>query len=518
MKRKFFAALASASMLLSTGTCVFAQDFEEDQVLPSSVDEEVDLETSSAAKVNMERTFTDDIVYDAVVTALAANGVTPDDEDEVSKSALADIKSIDVSGAASLSGIRYLIGLRSFSCEGGEFDEVNLSAMKYLQNVVLKDNEALTSVILPRVDTITDLTITENPALTSLNLSSLKGLVNADLSSNDLGDLNVSSDPLLEKLNVAYNDLNTLDVSKNGALKTLECQENGLYELKVPASVVTVHAQNNKLKNFNASKLENLNELDLSDNMLSSVRVYKKNYSNLDLSRNHLASLNLKEVTGVISVDEQVLYANTDAKAVDLEAYDENFRTNRVVKEDKEMAVYGGTIEDGVFSFANNAKSHSYDYNTQSDGITMTVSILKADLMNRLYNPNSGEHFYTKDQHEKDVLVKLGWKYEGIGWSAPVEGAPVYRLYNPNAGDHHYTMSSNEKDTLVSIGWQYEGIGWYSVSKVTAPAYGALQVYREYNPNAKAAGSHNYTVSEIENDDLADKGWIEEGIAWWALK
>lgn len=74
--------------------------------------------------------------------------------------------------------------------------------------------------------------------------------------------------------------------------------------------------------------------------------------------------------------------------------------------------------------------------------------------MHRLYNPNSGEHFYTANTNEKNHLVKVGWKSEGIGWTAPNSGNAVYRLYNKNAGDHHYTMNANEKNHLVKVGWK----------------------------------------------------------------
>ncbi len=132
--------------------------------------------------------------------------------------------------------------------------------------------------------------------------------------------------------------------------------------------------------------------------------------------------------------------------------------------------------------------------------------------MYRLYNPNSGEHFYTANIAEKDNLVGLGWIYEGIGWKAPKESnTPVYRLYNPNAGDHHYTMDAGEKDHLVSVGWNYEGIGWYSDDAKTVP------LYRQYNPNA-IAGSHNYTTNKAENDYLASVGWDAEGIGWYGVK
>ena len=88
---------------------------------------------------------------------------------------------------------------------------------------------------------------------------------------------------------------------------------------------------------------------------------------------------------------------------------------------------------------------------------------------------------------------------------------PVYRLYNPNAGDHHYTTSAAEKDNLVKVGWRYEGIGWYSTGNEGQP------LYRLYNPNAKA-GSHHYTTNAAERDNLKKLGWRDEGIAWYGGK
>ncbi|HFI0697453.1 TPA: G5 domain-containing protein [Streptococcus suis] len=128
--------------------------------------------------------------------------------------------------------------------------------------------------------------------------------------------------------------------------------------------------------------------------------------------------------------------------------------------------------------------------------------------MYRLYNPNSGEHFYTASIGEKDFLTNVGWKYEGGAWTAPTNGEDVYRLYNPNAGDHHYTTSKAEKDMLVKVGWKYEGVGWKSG--------GSSKVYRLYNPNAKGAGAHHYTLSKGEYDFLVKKGWKGEGVGWYA--
>ncbi len=131
--------------------------------------------------------------------------------------------------------------------------------------------------------------------------------------------------------------------------------------------------------------------------------------------------------------------------------------------------------------------------------------------MYRLYNPNSGEHFYTADVNEKDNLVYVGWKYEGIGWTAPATSdKPVYRLYNQNGGEHHYTLDASERDFLVSLGWKFEDIGWYSADTSGIP------LYRQYNPNA-FANNHNYTADKSENDWLVSLGWKAEGIGWYGV-
>ena len=144
--------------------------------------------------------------------------------------------------------------------------------------------------------------------------------------------------------------------------------------------------------------------------------------------------------------------------------------------------------------------------------VTVYAKWTKKISMLRLYNPNSGEHFYTSDGMEFDSLVSLGWVDEGEGWLAPAtSNKPVYRLYNPNSGDHHYTTSTSEKTSLTKAGWKYEGIGWYS-----ADASG-IALYRQYNPNAKV-GSHNYTTSLAENNKLVKIGWKAEGVGWYGLR
>ena len=131
--------------------------------------------------------------------------------------------------------------------------------------------------------------------------------------------------------------------------------------------------------------------------------------------------------------------------------------------------------------------------------------------MYRLYNPNSGEHFYTSSEGERNSLINVGWNYEGIGWTAPsFSDTPVYRLYNRYAGEHHYTTSLDERNALINIGWLDEGIGWYSDDARGVP------LYRQYNPN-EYANNHNYTTSLTENNYLVSLGWQAENIGWYGV-
>ena len=148
---------------------------------------------------------------------------------------------------------------------------------------------------------------------------------------------------------------------------------------------------------------------------------------------------------------------------------------------------------------------------TSFSDFAITEWVKETTPMYRLYNPNTGEHFYTGSVIERNVLMVAGWNYEGVGWNAPIHsGAPVYRVCNPNTGDHHYTMSWEEIQILVDAGWIYENVAWNSAEATEDN----IPLYRLYSPGAKV-GSHHYTGSEEERDTLMGYGWNYEGIAWY---
>ncbi|WP_156501505.1 hypothetical protein [Denitrobacterium detoxificans] len=130
----------------------------------------------------------------------------------------------------------------------------------------------------------------------------------------------------------------------------------------------------------------------------------------------------------------------------------------------------------------------------------------------RLYNPGSGDHLYTTSAEERQIVIRAGWRDEGVAFVAPSQkGDPVYRVYNPVVGGHHYTTSAAERDALVRGGWNDEGVAFLSAD----PAKGS-PVRRLYNPNPGTV-CHLFTTSLTEASNVEASGWRAEGIAFYAL-
>lgn len=88
-----------------------------------------------------------------------------------------------------------------------------------------------------------------------------------------------------------------------------------------------------------------------------------------------------------------------------------------------------------------------------------------------------------------------------MAWKSPASGNPVWRLYNPYSGDHFYTGDANEYARLGSIGWRQEGRAFYS-----APDMSAKPIYRLFNPWL-TQGTHLFTTDASEYAYLGSIGW-----------
>ena len=476
MNKKFFAALASATMAFtaSGSIAVFADDFVEE----SNVVTPGDLQENPTKVVFNKANFGALVEAGAVKFKKAdTNEVVLEKDKEVETSKLEEIAAIELQAGfeGEVRGLEYFTKLTSFTAETGKVtnEALDFSANTKLETLSLTKANELAEIKLPKA--FVNDKKEEEYSLKSLKLVGTK-LTKLDLSAQD-------------KL-VKDGSNGSVVVKRNKSLKELT------------------------LKTATAAKPAKLTTLDLAGNALETINL--DNYeieTKLDLGGNHIGALDLSKTTAPknATLGTQVFYVYEKAANVNLKETFANLDVDYVTSA-------GFNSETGVLDLAD--ATNKYTYNTRVGGAdtkTITVNLNAANPMNRLYNPNSGEHFYTADIKEKEALVNLGWNDEGYGWvAAPTKGAKeeqaVYRLYNPNAGDHHYTMSEDERDTLVAYGWKDEKVGWYSAAEDKTP------VYRQYNPYANGAGSHNYTTDKAENNYLVSLGWIYEGKAWFALQ
>lgn len=158
--------------------------------------------------------------------------------------------------------------------------------------------------------------------------------------------------------------------------------------------------------------------------------------------------------------------------------------------------------------------------NIKTAEISVRVNI--GDPFYRFFNANSGDHFYTANEAEKDrVLTQYAsaYTYEGIACGVSLAQRPgsvaFYRLYNRINGAHFYTANAAEKD-FVLTNWgnvfQYEGIACY-VYPVSAPISGSVPLYRFWN---QIKCCHFYTASEAEKNYVINtysSTFVYEGIA-----
>ncbi len=520
MNKKFFAALASATMAFtaSGSIAVFADDFVEEKN-PVINNGQV---TPKPTKVLWNQENFGDLAtkkgdVNPAVTGL--DTVKPDEKGYVETKTLEAVTNIQLSTnfKGEIKGLEYFTGLTSFYdtyATAVTNTKLDFSANKVLNTLSVSKAADLTEIVLPEpVVTEKDGKEEVTYSLNSLTLSGT-ALTTLDLSAQDAltyitvtGNSNLKEVKLQQGTSRTHSAYGTVDLSKNN-LDTVDFTNVDFYDLNLGDNHIGALDLSNTTVTGTATLYpqtfyvsETLKNVNLAETF--------ENFDKTAVSTNH----EYDEKTGVLTIDggDAYYHYNTGVKNdnVNLAETFENFDKTAVSTNHEYDEKTGVLTIDGGDAY--------YHYNTgvKNDNQYLTVTLKAANPMNRLYNPNSGEHFYTADIEEKAALVNLGWNDEGYGWVAPQakdSTVPVYRVYNPNAGDHHYTMNKGERDTLVAYGWKDEGIGWYSDTNKTVP------VYRQYNPYANGAGAHNYTTDKAENDHLVSLGWTPEGKAWYAVQ
>ena len=131
--------------------------------------------------------------------------------------------------------------------------------------------------------------------------------------------------------------------------------------------------------------------------------------------------------------------------------------------------------------------------------------LLRSDLVPvyRASNPNTAAHLFTTSRGEFEVVVGRGYRDESsqrVGFSVLNQeedrSQPLYRLYNPNSGGHYYTVSLGEQQSLVQAGWIFERVEGYLFDTPTADS---TEIFRLYN---KQTGQHCFTADISERDQI----------------
>ena len=142
-------------------------------------------------------------------------------------------------------------------------------------------------------------------------------------------------------------------------------------------------------------------------------------------------------------------------------------------------------------------------YAISTDNINEDIA---GDVVYRFFNKNTGVHFYTASEAERDVVQESdnfsfeGGSYVGVdSLTGEAEPVPVYRFLNQNTGVHLYTISERERDVVQELdNFSFEGEAF---SAYESEVEGSIPIYRFFN---NTSGAHFYTPSAGERDNVED--------------
>ena len=140
----------------------------------------------------------------------------------------------------------------------------------------------------------------------------------------------------------------------------------------------------------------------------------------------------------------------------------------------------------------------------------------------RFFNQDTGVHFYTSSEVERDSIVDglPNFNLEGVSYEVvdPLTGMEdanvVHRFRNQDTGVHIYTINEAERSFIADNlnNYEYEGEVF---AAYTSQVEGTIPVHRFYDSQLD---SHFYTPSEAERESVENDlpNYNYEGIAYYA--
>jgi hypothetical protein len=112
----------------------------------------------------------------------------------------------------------------------------------------------------------------------------------------------------------------------------------------------------------------------------------------------------------------------------------------------------------------------------------------------RLYSEVARDHFYTSSADEQAAsIAHHGYRAEGdLGFVFSKAGrrggtTPLFRLFHRESGQHFYTDSQQERETRIDQGYQDEGILGHVMTGPSLPPWSIKAVKDHHELNAKLA-------------------------------
>lgn len=189
------------------------------------------------------------------------------------------------------------------------------------------------------------------------------------------------------------------------------------------------------------------------------------------------------------------------------------------IEEDFSLDPQSDALLDEIFTFGDRNLPTDLDLAIFAD---IGYEILGYDQtpVHRFFQFDRGFHFYTISEAEREDITdrsatgELQYNYENVAFNvlasdtdtltgASIEGAlPVYRFFNTQTGAHFYTMDENEKNVIIDTldNYNFEGEAYYAFASESA-ILETVPLYRMLNTQT---GSHLFTINRGEFETILD--------------
>ncbi len=317
----------------------------------------------------------------------------------------------------------------------------------------------------------------------------------------------------VEHMNGMFSNCEKLSYVDVSGFNTGNVEDNGFSNLFYGCESV----EELDVSNWTTSKATNINSIFCYCSKLQSLDLDKWDLSNVTWGVNViLGCRNLQEIKTPLNLKTDIQLPGTFAREDDSSIT----YTSLPMEQEESFTIVRSESRGGNIISVDYDKGIAVVRDEVSDGeATVPIYIIDEGYVHRLYDPNRGEHLYTKDSSAVKYLESIGWIHESnedfVAVDARDEDAlPVYRFYNPNEGGmHFYTSDVYEARGIIKAGWIYEGISHYVFDKDSKK--GTPQ-HRLYNPNSPS-GEHIWITDKTGYNMLVNAGWIDENISWNVL-